>query len=236
MNSSLINDTLIISSLAYVGDCFTDIKNSCQKIINGFSDDKLKDLDPNKRFNERLKVVLNTGLFHSIQLLQIDAILETALGTYKKIGVMKYYDTFESATFITTAALAIIALIGTPLLTSPRQENQEANWIQKFIHPISDRIDTIAYTTIVVASLATAYFNASVTALIVAGSLLYGMADRAQMINPTVSKVVNLVRLAGFAGLVLSAPPMAMLCSIPFITTIAYVKQKLDQEAKALES
>lgn len=103
---------------------------------------------------------------------------------------------FEGAEHSVTAKLAFMSFIGLSMLSNARTTNKANGFFQKKILPIADSIGTITHTVMIVCSLAYAYFSSSLISLTFGTSLLYGLADRAKLINPTVSKVVDWTRFA----------------------------------------
>jgi hypothetical protein len=124
-------------------------------------------------------------------------ILSTVMGTFQVVSAMGMANLALEACGVKNSLIvrAAIATLAVPMFLRPVLGFKEpTNFFTRHIIPLGDHIGTITHTIMCVSLTTFAVLTRDVFPLAIAISLAYGLADRAKIINPTVSKIVDWTR------------------------------------------
>lgn len=159
------------NNIGYAYDCVEKISQSALK--------KNTERPANEEINYKYWILSNlTGV---VQIVSAMGMANLALET---CGIKN--------SFIARAAIATLAV---PMLLRPALgSKQPTNFIERHISPIGDYVGTITHSIMCVSLTIFAALTHDVFPLAIAISLAYGLAERANLIKPTVRKIIDWTR------------------------------------------
>lgn len=125
-------------------------------------------------------------------------IASSTIGTIQTIATMALTGMALDASgvgdlLIVRTAIASLIL---PILLRPHITTTSPNLLERIVIHLGDHAGTITHSMMIVSWIALAAVNRTLFPLVIAASLAFGLADRAKLINPLFSKVVDWTRFA----------------------------------------